>query len=159
MKNLHLTLFLFGQLILQFSCLVLNWVSLFVVHGCGVRAVEKSMGRCMLDCGGKRIEPGYINNTCDEFPRNWMVPADDLICQFWRWCLYSVLLPYQRSVFFMITTRCGHCFLICVHIRVVPASFQLLLQHPCGLWPLSPSLLYVKLWSMAEGLAFDLYLE
>ncbi|KAE9464545.1 hypothetical protein C3L33_03537, partial [Rhododendron williamsianum] len=70
MKNLHLTLFLFGQLILQFSCLVLKWVSLFVVHGCGVRAVEKSMGRCMLDCGGKRIEPGYINNTCDEFPRN-----------------------------------------------------------------------------------------
>lgn len=32
----------------------------------------------------------------------------------------------------------AHCFLICVHMRVVPAAFQLLLQHPCGLWPLSP---------------------
>lgn len=28
-------------------------------------AAEKSLERCMLECGGKRTEPGYINNTYD----------------------------------------------------------------------------------------------
>lgn len=28
-------------------------------------AAEKNLGRCMPDCGGKRIGPGYMNSTCD----------------------------------------------------------------------------------------------
>lgn len=28
-------------------------------------AAEKNLGRCMLDCGGKKIEPGYTSNTCE----------------------------------------------------------------------------------------------
>jgi len=28
-------------------------------------AAEKDSGRCMPKCGGKRTEPGYMNNTCD----------------------------------------------------------------------------------------------
>lgn len=32
---------------------------------CNYDAAEKNLGRCMLDCGGKRIEQGYTNNTCN----------------------------------------------------------------------------------------------
>ncbi|OMO67227.1 hypothetical protein CCACVL1_20694 [Corchorus capsularis] len=28
-------------------------------------AAEKDLERCMLDCGGRKTEPGYMNNTCD----------------------------------------------------------------------------------------------
>lgn len=27
-------------------------------------AAGKNLGRCMLDCGGKKIEPEYTSNTC-----------------------------------------------------------------------------------------------
>lgn len=41
-------------------------------------AAEKNLGRCMLDYGGRRTVPEYMNNTCEILQRR--VAADTLQC-------------------------------------------------------------------------------
>ncbi|KAF2304079.1 hypothetical protein GH714_026911 [Hevea brasiliensis] len=49
-----------------FLLLKIAFTARFTIFKCpNVVAAGKNLGRCMLDCGGKRIEPGYMNNTCN----------------------------------------------------------------------------------------------
>ena len=37
-----------------------------ILFGCNsLRAAEKDLEKCRQDCGGKQIEPGFKNNTCN----------------------------------------------------------------------------------------------
>ncbi|KAF7142331.1 hypothetical protein RHSIM_Rhsim05G0012800 [Rhododendron simsii] len=46
-----------------------------------LREIEKSLGRCMLDSGGRRIEPGYIDNTWIDFATRWFQVVFGLVIE------------------------------------------------------------------------------
>ncbi|KAI8553396.1 hypothetical protein RHMOL_Rhmol05G0012900 [Rhododendron molle] len=43
--------------------------------------IEKSLGRCMLDSGGRRIEPGYIDNTWIDSATRWFQAVFGLVIE------------------------------------------------------------------------------
>ncbi|KAJ1439895.1 Brevis radix [Sesbania bispinosa] len=56
---------------------------------------EKNLGRCMLEYGGKRIAPEYMNNTCDQMPEGAQLAP----LPFWR-AIYilSTLISHLHAV-------------------------------------------------------------
>lgn len=93
-KTNFLTLFQNQALLIVYESIINSNCVLFRI------AAERDLGRCTRDCGGKRTEQGYMNNTCDH-----RLDASKEFC-FWFLGLGILFFFSSSSKFFRMYSLC-----------------------------------------------------